>query len=63
MTHLTPAIKTYFETMQPYDTIEVAKARNPTSLINATKEYIYAGNPDIEFNNDYTTIKKLPIWD
>jgi hypothetical protein len=63
MHHLTPTIRTYFQTMQPGERITVAKAKDPAALISATKEYIDAGNPDIEFNNDYTQIKKLHIWD
>jgi hypothetical protein len=62
MTHLTPAISQYFQTMQPYDTIQVAKAKDPAKLVEATKEYIDAGNTDIEFNSDYSQIKKLHTW-
>jgi hypothetical protein len=59
---LTKQIQEYFQSMQPGERITVAKAKDPAALISATKEYIDAGNPDIEFNNDYTQIKKLHIW-
>jgi hypothetical protein len=62
MKNLTDAIITYFQTMQPYDTIQVAKAKDPVRLVEATKKYIDQGNADIEFNNDYSIIKKLQIW-
>jgi hypothetical protein len=49
--------------MQPDQTIQVSNAKDPAGLIEATKEYIEEGNPEIEFNNDYSIIKKLQIWE
>lgn len=63
MQHLTQPIRTYFDKMQPGDTVTVSKAKDPPGLVEAAKEYIDECNPDLEFNNDYTIIKKLNKWE
>jgi hypothetical protein len=64
---LTPAIKTYLDKMVPGSSLEVWDQRYPILLIHAAKEYIEEfNNPEtgqLEFNNDYTQLKKLMIWD
>jgi hypothetical protein len=52
-------ILTHFQNMKPGDVINVWAARAPLQLIWAGKEYIEAGNNDIEFSNDYERIIKL----
>jgi hypothetical protein len=59
---LTQPILKYFQNMPPGETIDIWKAKRPVSLIWAGREYIRQGG-QIEFNEDYTIIKKLPIWE
>lgn len=48
--------------MQPGETIQINKAKVPTALVFAGKQYIDEENTDIEFSNDYKQIKKLAPW-
>lgn len=54
--------------MLPGSSIQIWDQRYPIVLIHAAKEYIDQNNQvgeygQLEFNNDYTTLKKLPTWD
>lgn len=65
-TFLTPTHTQYFDKMKAGEVIDVWKARYPLHLIWAAREYIEQhtelSNGQLEFNNDYTEIKKLQPW-
>lgn len=56
-----PVIQTYFDNMQPGDKIQVAKAKDPASLIQAAKEYLDSGG-NIQIGTNYETITKVIPW-
>jgi hypothetical protein len=62
MGFLTDSIREHFQNMQPGEIINIWKAKKPLIILWAGKEYIDEGARDIEFNKDYSEIKKLQPW-
>jgi hypothetical protein len=56
-----PAIQSYFDQMQPGQTITIANAKDPDGLITAGKSYIDQGG-NLEFSNDWKIIKKIEAY-